>query len=121
MYAMSQKLGVDLIKDAELRWVIRDCLLSLKEEGWSCVLKGANDIAFVHVATEESRSFHSSVEMHRQLKKKQPNHVAIMIFDRSRGVSAVFKVWPSGCCSTRRTWPGKVWTASTGSRRSSSS
>ena len=26
-------VGLDLVKDAELRWVIRACLLALKEEG----------------------------------------------------------------------------------------
>lgn len=48
VHAMAQKLGVDLVKDAELRWVIRDCLLALKEEGWTCVLKGFNDLAYAH-------------------------------------------------------------------------
>ena len=33
VYAMARKLGIDLVKDVELRWVIRDCLLALKEEG----------------------------------------------------------------------------------------
>ena len=56
---MSQKLGIDLLKDAELRWVIRDCLLALKEEGWHVVLKGQSDLAYVHMATEE---YYSSLE-----------------------------------------------------------
>ena len=50
--------------------MIRDCLLALKEEGWHCVLKSATDLAYVHLATEESRSFHTTVEMHRQLAER---------------------------------------------------
>lgn len=70
VHCMARKLGIELIKDAELRWVIRDCLLALKEEGWSVILKGGSDLAFVHIATEESRSFHPIVEMHRQMAER---------------------------------------------------
>ncbi|CAD7929838.1 unnamed protein product [Amoebophrya sp. A25] len=70
VHAMAQKLGIDLIKEGELRWVVRDCLLALKEEGWTCQLKGATDLAYLHTATEESRSFHPAVEMHRQLAER---------------------------------------------------
>ena len=45
-------------QEGELRWVVRDCLLALKEEGWTCQLKGMTDLAYLHTATEESRSFH---------------------------------------------------------------
>ncbi len=95
VHSMAHRLGLDLVKDAELRWVIRDCLLALKEEGWSVVLKGGGDLAYLQVATEESRSFHPAVEMHRQLAERlllQKAHMAGKNNDRKR----------------RHTWPERT-------------
>merc|ERR1719183_1352585 len=70
VHAMALKLGIDLVKDAELRWVIRDCLLSLKEEGYTCMLKGAGDLAYIQLSTEHQTSFHETVNLHKKLAER---------------------------------------------------
>lgn len=67
--AMSRKLGIDIADHPELRWVVRDCLLALKDEGWSCHL-AVSDLTYVHAATEETRSFHPVADVHRQLAER---------------------------------------------------
>mmetsp|Transcript_132924 Transcript_132924/g.284110 ORF Transcript_132924/g.284110 Transcript_132924/m.284110 type:complete len:505 (-) Transcript_132924:109-1623(-) len=67
--AMAEKLGLDVEKNPDFRWVIRDCLLALRDEGWTCSVRG-NDLEFVYSHTEESRSYHPIVEAHRKLAER---------------------------------------------------
>merc|ERR1719380_127085 len=32
---MAKKLGLDVHEHADFRWVIRDCLLALRDDGWN--------------------------------------------------------------------------------------
>jgi hypothetical protein len=67
--AMAQKLGLDVEKDTDIRWVVRDCLMSLRDEGYSCNIAGG-DLEFVYAHTLETRSFHPIVEAHRKLAER---------------------------------------------------
>merc|ERR1719486_1269645 len=63
---MAKKLGLDVHEHADFRWVIRDCLLALRDDGWNVVLR-EGDLEYVHNSTEETRSFHEITDLHRQL------------------------------------------------------
>jgi len=63
---MAKKLGVDVQIDPELRWVVRDCLLSLSQDGWKCEIRG-EDLIYYNASTEESRPFHQMEESHKNL------------------------------------------------------
>jgi hypothetical protein len=72
--AMARKLGLeDLDEQSEFQWVVRDCLLSLRDENWACrVVDGGPgaepDLEYVYkYGNEDSRSFHHVVEAHRRL------------------------------------------------------
>jgi len=66
MGAMAKKLGLDVHEHADFRWVIRDCLLALRDDGWNVHLR-EGDLEYVHQSTEETRSFHEITDLHRQL------------------------------------------------------
>jgi len=63
---MARKLGVNVQQDPELRWVVRDCLLTLAQDGWRCEVQNG-DLTYYHRATEESRPFHSVEDTHKEL------------------------------------------------------
>merc|ERR550537_9362 len=63
---MAKKLGLDVHEHADFRWVIRDCLLALRDDGWNVHLR-EGDLEYVHSSTEETRSFHEITDLHRQL------------------------------------------------------
>mmetsp|Transcript_42552 Transcript_42552/g.77273 ORF Transcript_42552/g.77273 Transcript_42552/m.77273 type:complete len:489 (-) Transcript_42552:95-1561(-) len=67
--AMAKQLGLDVEEDSSFRWVIRDCLLSLREEGWKCVVNG-EDLMYEHVNSEEPKADHPIVTAHRKLAER---------------------------------------------------
>jgi len=67
--AMSKKLGLDVEEHPDFKWLVRDCLLSLREEGWTCKVTGP-DLEFVYAHTQESRSYHPIVEAHREMAER---------------------------------------------------
>merc|ERR1719188_369660 len=66
---MATKLGLDIEEHPDFRWVIRDCLLALRDEGWTCKVRG-KDLEFVYMHTQEARSYHPIVEAHRKLAER---------------------------------------------------
>merc|ERR1719188_1061625 len=66
---MATKLGLDIEEHPDFRWVIRDCLLALRDEGWTCKVRG-EDVEFVYAHTDEARSYHPIVEAHRKLAER---------------------------------------------------
>jgi hypothetical protein len=73
--AMSRKLGLDIEEQAEFQWVVRDCLLSLRDESWEAHVVDAGhleeaDLEYQYRHTGESRSFHHVVEAHRKLAER---------------------------------------------------
>merc|ERR1712202_111682 len=64
--AMAKKLQVDIADDPELRWVVRDALLTLDQDGWHCELHD-KDLIYVHSQTGETRPFHVAEDTHREL------------------------------------------------------
>eukprot|EP00397_Hematodinium_sp_SG-2012_P024196 GEMP01025192.1.p1 GENE.GEMP01025192.1~~GEMP01025192.1.p1 ORF type:complete len:519 (+),score=115.58 GEMP01025192.1:30-1559(+) len=64
--AMAKKLGVDIASDPELRWVVRDCLLTLDQDGWKCDTS-RGELFYTHPQTGEVRPFHTAEETHREL------------------------------------------------------
>lgn len=80
--AMATKLGLDIEADHDFQWIIRDCLLSLRQEGWDCKIID-DELKFVD-RTGDIRTRHAIMEAHRklaeglrdtkeQLKKKRLN------------------------------------------------
>merc|ERR1719262_1642965 len=72
---MARKLGLDIEEQSEFQGVVRDCLLSLRDESWECrVVAGGHgeeaDLEYVYRHTDESRSFHHIVEAHRKLAER---------------------------------------------------
>lgn len=71
--AMARKLGLDIEEHEEFQWVVRDCLLSLRDESWECKVDDAGhgatepDLKFVYRHNDESRSYHPIVDAHRRL------------------------------------------------------
>jgi len=64
--AMAGKLGLDVELNPEFRWVIRDCLLSLREEGWSVnVREGVVEYAYKY--SDSTRTDHEIVKDHREM------------------------------------------------------
>ena len=71
--ALSEHLGISLDSSMNSQWIVRDCLLRLKEEGWTCaiVTHGTlQELMFHHVASAEKRSTHEIVELHRELASR---------------------------------------------------
>lgn len=62
-------LGVDLEANGDFTWVVRDCLLALKDQNWQVQFRD-NDIVYVNTQSDECRSFHQLVELHRQLAQR---------------------------------------------------
>merc|ERR1712232_1485044 len=67
--AMEEKLGLDVNQHPDFRWVIRDCLIALRDEGWACNVTG-EDLEYVYMHTQEARSYHPIVEAHRKLAER---------------------------------------------------
>jgi hypothetical protein len=69
---MARKLGLDIEEHEEFQWVIRDCLLSLRDEGWECQVGDAGhgaepDLKFVYKHNDDTRTYHPIVDAHRRL------------------------------------------------------
>lgn len=67
--AMAEKLGLDIEEHPDFRWVIRDCLLALRDQGWQCRVH-EGDLEYVFAHTDESRSYHPIAEAHRKLAER---------------------------------------------------
>jgi len=67
--AMARALTISVEKEPEFHWVIRDTLLTLREENWLCVLKG-EDLSYCHEITNETVTVHPVVEFHRKLAER---------------------------------------------------
>ena len=63
---MSRVLRIPEENLNQFQWIIRDCLLKLREEGWRAEVR-SNEIVYVNVLTEELRSIHETVETHQEL------------------------------------------------------
>jgi hypothetical protein len=71
MEGVASKLGIDVSKHAQFRWVIRDCLLALREEGWTVVHNQGGDVQFAYThADEQPRPTHDIVKAHTELAKR---------------------------------------------------
>lgn len=66
---MARRLGLDVDRHAEFRWIIRDCLLALNEDGWSCELVH-EDLEFMHISSGETRTDHHVVELHKKMAER---------------------------------------------------
>jgi hypothetical protein len=60
--------NLEVLKHPDFRWVIRDCLLALRDEGWKVKVHDG-DIEYVS-AQEESKAYHPIVEAHEQMAKR---------------------------------------------------
>ena len=66
-------LGVDLNSHASCDWIVRDCLIKLKEEGWMCSVichGNVNELLVVNTVTAEKRSTHEIIEIHREFTER---------------------------------------------------
>jgi len=63
---MAKKLGLDIELHPDFRWVIRDCLLALRDENYMVRVRG-EDVEYIYKYTDEARSYHPIVEAHRKL------------------------------------------------------
>jgi len=70
MDMMAEKLGLNVVEHKDFRWVVRDCLLALRDENYTCKLSMHGDLEFVYTFTEEARSFHPIVDAHQQMAKR---------------------------------------------------
>lgn len=73
MEGIAIKLGIKVDEHAQFRWVIRDCLLALRDEGWTVKVTGElpdGDVKFVYTHTEDERAHHAIVEAHRKLAER---------------------------------------------------
>eukprot|EP00435_Cladocopium_sp_Y103_P039685 s104_g10.t1 len=69
MQAMAEKLGVNVMTQPEFNWVIRDCLLSLRDEGWTCQVRNG-DLEYCYKYKDETRPYHPIAEAHRKLAER---------------------------------------------------
>lgn len=69
MQAMAEKLGVNVMTQPEFNWVIRDCLLSLRDEGWTCQVRNG-DLEYLYKYKDETRPYHPIAEAHRKLAER---------------------------------------------------
>jgi len=69
MATMAEKLGLNVMTNPEFNWVIRDCLLALRDEGWTCQVT-AGDLEYVYKYKDESRPYHPIAEAHRKLAER---------------------------------------------------
>ncbi|CAE7288935.1 unnamed protein product, partial [Symbiodinium necroappetens] len=65
----------------EFNWVIRDCLLSLRDEGWTCQVR-SGDLEYCYKYKDETRPYHPIAEAHRKLAER-------LMASQSAGVLAV--------------------------------
>lgn len=67
---MGKKLGLEVVsKEKEFRWVPRDCLLSLQQEGWSVRCAAQGGLEFCHVPSDGEwvKTSHPIMDAHRLL------------------------------------------------------
>ncbi|CAE6910379.1 unnamed protein product [Symbiodinium natans] len=69
MQAMAEKLGINVMSQPEFNWVIRDCLLSLRDEGWTCQVR-SGDLEYCYKYKDETRPYHPIAEAHRKLAER---------------------------------------------------
>ncbi|CAK9110908.1 Uncharacterized protein SCF082_LOCUS51502 [Durusdinium trenchii] len=69
MQAMAEKLGINVMTQPEFNWVIRDCLLSLRDEGWTCQVRNG-DLEYCYKYKDETRPYHPIAEAHRKLAER---------------------------------------------------
>eukprot|EP00933_Yihiella_yeosuensis_P016109 TRINITY_DN13884_c3_g1_i1.p1 TRINITY_DN13884_c3_g1~~TRINITY_DN13884_c3_g1_i1.p1 ORF type:complete len:514 (-),score=76.75 TRINITY_DN13884_c3_g1_i1:167-1645(-) len=72
MQTMAEKLGLDVMANPEFNWVIRDCLLALRDEGWNCQVRDG-DLEYVYKHKDESRPYHPIAEAHRKMAERLLN------------------------------------------------
>lgn len=63
---MAEKLLLDIEKDDHFQWVIRDCLLALREEGWDTKIID-DELKFVSRYNDDTKPRHPIMEAHRKL------------------------------------------------------
>mmetsp|Transcript_91888 Transcript_91888/g.230977 ORF Transcript_91888/g.230977 Transcript_91888/m.230977 type:complete len:491 (+) Transcript_91888:93-1565(+) len=64
--AMAKKLGLDIEEHPDFQWLVRDCLLALRDENFTVQVRG-EDVEYVYKYTDEARSYHPIVEAHRKM------------------------------------------------------
>ncbi|EER17596.1 hypothetical protein Pmar_PMAR023512 [Perkinsus marinus ATCC 50983] len=72
--AMTAALGIDAESQQQFLWLVRDCLLALKDSGWTCAISkpraDVTDLTYTNVVSQETKSSHSIVEDHRLLAER---------------------------------------------------
>ena len=64
--AMADVLGIPKENSQCFHWIVKDCLVKLKDEGWRAEIKSGL-LSYVSNATEEIKALHPTVELYRQL------------------------------------------------------
>lgn len=64
--AMGTKLGLDVEEHPQFRWLIRDCLLALRDENYLVRVRG-QDVEYVYKYSEKARANHPIVTAHQKL------------------------------------------------------
>lgn len=67
--AMGVKLGLDVEEHPDFRWLIRDCLLSLRDENYMVKVRD-KDVEYVYKYSDKARANHPIVEAHRQMAEQ---------------------------------------------------
>lgn len=63
---MARKLGLDIEEHPDFKWIIRDCLLALRDENFIVRVRD-QDVEYVYKFSDEARSYHPIVDAHRKL------------------------------------------------------
>eukprot|EP00441_Pelagodinium_beii_P036488 CAMPEP_0197651824 /NCGR_PEP_ID=MMETSP1338-20131121/34071_1 /TAXON_ID=43686 ORGANISM="Pelagodinium beii, Strain RCC1491" /NCGR_SAMPLE_ID=MMETSP1338 /ASSEMBLY_ACC=CAM_ASM_000754 /LENGTH=484 /DNA_ID=CAMNT_0043226565 /DNA_START=78 /DNA_END=1532 /DNA_ORIENTATION=- len=69
MKTMAEKLGINFETHPEFNWVIRDCLLALRDEGWTCSVRNG-DLEYVYKHKDQTRPYHPIAAAHQQLAER---------------------------------------------------
>lgn len=67
--AMAQVLKIDLDANPDFHWIIRDCLLALRQEGYQCTVVGP-DVQFQYLHGRDLKSTHPIVIAHQDLVQR---------------------------------------------------
>lgn len=70
--AMAKKMNIDVQVHEDYRWIPRDCLLALRDEGWTCVVRDG-DLEFLYAYNEETRADHPIFDAHQRMAKNLLN------------------------------------------------
>ncbi|KAF4734785.1 hypothetical protein FOZ63_018939 [Perkinsus olseni] len=72
--AMSVALGIDVESQTQFHWIVRDCLLALRDNGWLCTVSRPSpsvaDLTYTNALSQEAKSYHPVVEEHRLLAER---------------------------------------------------